>query len=249
MEKFDDLIDRISAFPEDSAARSEALDAEAMAFSFGPHAGRGVVLQRSAALELGADGRSCGMILPTGDSARVVDGRISVFGPNAEDLIAAGDGQGPSQAPFGQVILVAGPDIEVADLSAFEDCLYTKDYIEGYFVRSSEGRVHSRIARKLADAGFGFRELGSVLMLMVKEACPSAESVEVVFVTESGVLLDELTAMRSDWLSRMHDARKDLWLEKGLDIDCPAGGHCGQCADKDLCDSVRKIARIRRKGE
>ena len=249
MEKFDDLIDRISGFPEGSAARFDALAADAMAFSFGPHAGRGVVLQRSAALELGADGRSCGMILPTGDSGRVVDGRVSVYGPDADELISAGGGQEPSQAPLGQVILVAGPSIEAADLSAFEDCLYTKDYIEGYFVRSSEGRIHSRIARKLADAGFGFRGLGSILTIMVKEACPSAESVEVVFVTEPGELLDELMAMRSDWLSRMHDARKDLWLEKGLDIDCPAGGHCGQCADKDLCDSVRKIARMRRKGE
>lgn len=164
-------------------------------------------------------------------------------------MISAWEGQTPSQASVGQVILVAGSDIDVADLSTLEDCLYTKDYIDGYFVRSSEGRVHSRIAQRLVDAGFGFAELGSVLSIMVKEACPSVESVELVFVSEAGELLDELKAIRPEWLSRMHDARKDLWLEKGLDIDCPAGGHCGQCADKNLCDSVRKIARIRKKGQ
>ena len=249
MEDFNDLIDRISGLSEGHAVELNALDAASMTFSFGPHAGRGVVLQRSAALELGADGRSCGMILPTSDASRVVDGRISVCGPDVEELVLSGDGQGPTQAPFCQIIIVSGSDLATADLSALEDCLYTKDYIEGYFVRSSEGRIHSRIARKLAEAGFGLRELGSVLAIMVKEACPSVEGVEVVFVTESGELLDELAATRSEWLSRMHDARKGLWLEKGLDIDCPAGGHCGQCADKDLCDSVRKIARIRKKGE
>ena len=249
MEKFDDLIDRISDFPEGPAMRRSALDVDSLSFLFGPHAGRGVVLQRSAALELGADGHSCAMLLPTSDTSRVVDGRISVYGADVEKLISTWVGQAPSQAPIGQVILVAGSDIGPADLSVLEDCLYTKDYIDGYFGRSSEGRVHSRIAQRLADAGFGFTELGSILSVMVKGACPSVESVELVFVSESGELLDELTAIRPEWLSRMHDARKDLWLEKGLDIDCPAGGHCGQCADKNLCDSVRKIARIRKKGQ
>ena len=247
MEGFDDLIDRVSSFPDACAASLEALDAGSMAFSFGPHAGRGVVLQRSAALELGADGRSSTMILPASDAARVLDGRISLYGADVGELILAWEGQAPSQAPFCQVIIVAGEGISAADLPALEDCLYTKDYIDGYFVRSSEGRIHSRIARRLAEAGFGFRELGSVLRLMVKEACPFVEGVEIVFVSEAGGLLDELGAMRADWLSRMHDARKGLWLEKGVDIDCPAGGHCGQCADKDLCDKVREIARMRRK--
>lgn len=249
MEGYNALIERICSVADDAATSYEALAAEEIGFTFGPHAGRGVVLQRDMALELGANNHSSGMIVPTTCLNRVVDGHIAVCGKEIDELIACREADESFQVPFGLAILVAGTDITSADFSTLEDCLYTKDYVDGYFVRSSEGRIYSRVSRRLADAGFSFRGLGSAFILMVKEACPAAESVEVVFVTEPGETFDEFAALRSEWLSFAHDTRKGVWLEKGVDIDCPAGGHCGQCADRDLCNNVRKIANMRKKGE
>ncbi len=248
MDVFDSLIDQVRELSHDPSFTFGSLDAADIGFAFGPHTGRGVVLQKDTALELGAGGHSCGMILPTSDTSRAHDGRISVYGACAKSLMESAEGGEPAQAPFGQVIIAAGADLSVADLSTLEDCLYTKDYVNGYFVRSSEGRIHSRVSRRLSEAGFEFDGLGSALIRMVKEARPSVEAVEVIFATETGEAFDRLSTLRGEWLSLTHDTRKGVWLEKGLDIDCPAGGHCGQCADRDLCNNVREIAKIRRKG-
>jgi len=249
MEGHGSLVERVCAIADSATASYEALAPEEIGFRFGAHAGRGVVLQRDTALELGANNLSSGMIIPTTCLNRVVDGHVAVCGKEIDELIACREADESLQVPFGMAILVAGSDVSSADFSTLEDCLYAKDYVDGYFARSSEGRIYSRVSRRLADAGFSLRGLGSALVLMVKEACPAAERVEVVFVTEAGEAFDEFVALRSEWLSFAHDTRKGVWLEKGLDIDCPAGGHCGQCADRDLCNSVRKIANMRKRGE
>ena len=248
MHAFDSLIERLNNLPGNPSQVFQAVDASDIPFEFGPHTGRGVVLQRDTALELGNDGLSYGMVLATSAVGRVADGRIRIYGKDAQELLD-GEAPRPVQAPFGQIIIAAGSGIASETFPDLEDCQHVKDYVKGYFVRSSAGQIHSRVSSKLAEAGFGFKELGSLLIRMVKEACPDAERVEVIFVTEAGEAFESLKSAKKDWLDLAHDVRKGLWLEKGIDIDCPAGGHCGQCADKELCNNVRKIARMRKEGQ
>lgn len=242
--------------------------------SIGPHAGKGIVLRTNTAVELGGTSEgSCALILPTCDETLVHDKRVTLIGPDIPALCqgnlagknsastaattanAAAQNQAaptPSSAtttiPFAQIILVAGRNLTDEDFFSLEQCQHIKDYIDGYLVRSSTGQVHSRVSYQLAEAGFTLPLLASALADMTRKACSAVSNVEVIFVTSSGELLKRLMPLRSAWIATSHDIRKARWMEKGIDIDCPAGGHCGSCSDKDTCDRVRAIARMRKEG-
>ncbi len=212
----------------------------------GPHVGRGIVLRANTAVELGGTTNdSCALVLATSDTSLVRDGYVSLFGPDIAQLRSSDSAETAVHTPFAQIIFVAGENLAPDDFSALEQCQRAKDYIDGYLVRSFTGQVHSRVSRQLADRGFTFAMLASALSHIVKQACPAAQRVEVAFATEPD-RVQRCIPVRDAWIASSHDLRKARWLEKGIDIDCPAGGHCGSCADKATCDRVRAIARMRK---
>ena len=205
----------------------------------GPRANKRVVLRRDAAVELGgASAASCACVLSTGDASLVRDGRIGLWGPDMGALSSE------KAVPFAQIVLVAGRGMGARDALDASSCQQVKDYVEGYLVRSMPGQVWGRVSRELLSKGFGFAALGAALQGLVRETVPRAERVETLFVT-SPEGLGGFEPIVREALRVSHEVRKGVWLGRGIDIDCPYGGHCGTCGLKETCDEIRKMKRIR----
>ena len=215
--------------------------ANSLPFSIGEHANHGIVLKSRCAVELGGtlEG-SCALTLSTSDVKLIHDGCVTIVGPDIPELTQ------DCVHPFAQVILVAGAGLTGEDHQGIEDCQDAKDWIDGYLVRGGAGELWTRISRDLFARGLSFAQLGSALGALIKERQAKASHVEIVFVTSSKADVEQLCALRNAWKDASHGLRHDTWMGKGLDIDCPSGGHCGSCGDKQICDQVRKIQRMRR---
>ena len=243
---FDGLIERlrhtiggIGSFED--ARVIQAPSANSLPFAIGEHANHGIVLKSHCAIELGGtlEG-SCALTLSTSDVKLVRDGCVTIIGPDIPELAQE------CVHPFAQVILVAGADLTSEDHQGIEDCQDSKDWIDGYLVRGGAGELWTRISRDLFARGISFAQLGSALGALIKERQPKSSRVEIVFVTSSKADVEQLCSLRNAWKDASHGLRHDTWMGKGLDIDCPSGGHCGNCGDKEVCDQVRKIQRMRR---
>jgi len=243
---FDGLIEQarqtIDGFSAVENARIiQAPPADSLPFAIGEHANHGIVLKSRCAVELGGtlEG-SCALTLSTSDVRLVCDGRVTIIGSDISELAQ------DCVHPFAQVILVAGEGLAGEDHQDIEDCQDAKDWIDGYLVRGGAGELWTRISRDLYARGLSFAQLGSALDALIKARQPKASHVEIVFVTSSKSDVEQLCALRNTWKDTSHSLRHDTWMGKGLDIDCPSGGHCGSCGDKEVCDQVRKIQRMRR---
>ena len=219
----------------------QAPSANSLPFAIGEHANHGIVLKSRCAVELGGtlEG-SCALTLSTSDVKLIHDGCVTIVGPDIPELTQ------DCVHPFAQVILVAGAGLTGEDHQGIEDCQDAKDWIDGYLVRGGAGELWTRISRDLFARGLSFAQLGSALGALIKERQAKASHVEIVFVTSSKADVEQLCALRNAWKDASHGLRHDTWMGKGLDIDCPSGGHCGSCGDKQICDQVRKIQRMRR---
>ena len=238
---FDELIAQVrAALPADARSFAAAELAE-VPVAVGEHAGRGVVLKSRCAVELGGACGSTAMVLSTGDAGLVHDGRVTVAGPDVSELPVG------SEVPFAQVVLVAGSEVTGPCHQVFEDCQTVKDWIENYFVRCAPGDILTRVGTAAHGAGFGFAHLGRALIELVRHVSPLAEAVEVFFVTSSREDVERLAALERTGREISHDLRHEAWMEKGVDIDCARGGHCGKCSDRDVCTQVRKIERMRKR--
>lgn len=219
----------------------QAPSVDSLPFAIGEHANHGIVLKSRCAVELGGtlEG-SCALTLSTSDVKLVRDGCVTIVGPDIPELAQ------DCVHPFAQVILVAGANLTGEDHQGIEDCQDAKDWIDGYLVRGGAGELWTRISRDLYARGLSFAQLGSALGALIKTRQPKVNRVEIVFVTSSKTDVDQLCELRNTWKNTSHGLRHDTWMGKGLDIDCPSGGHCGSCGDKEVCDQVRKIQRMRR---
>jgi CO dehydrogenase/acetyl-CoA synthase beta subunit len=211
-------------------------------FRVGPGAGTGLVLKSDTFVELGSPtAGSCAFALYTGDSSLVRDGRIRLVGPDIQESASG-------TLSFGQVILAAGRELDERDYRPLAESQYVGDRIEGFMVKSTPGRIWCRVSNDIARRGFDFGVLGKALIGIVKDQVPGAEAVDVLFVTsgrEDVLRLGEIEA-RVGEVAR--EIKRRVWKEKGIDIDdCPLGGHCGSCKDKEVCDEVRKMTQGRKR--
>lgn len=211
-------------------------------FTFGAHANKRVILKKDTAVELGGSTEgSCAFTLATSSNDHIEDGRVWLSGEDISNM--------PSDKviPYGQIIFVSGSEISAEHIQAINDCQLVKDYIQGCLVRGVQGETWIRISRELFNDGFCFTSLAYAIRQLIRERVPQVEKVELVFMSASKQQLEQFYPLRDQWKEIWHSLKKSLWLEKGIDIDCPyGGGHCGKCDMKSTCDEVRKIQTIRK---
>jgi hypothetical protein len=237
---FDELIGRARhAMPEGSVA-SIAPAPGLLPFPFGPHAGRGVILARDTAVELGDPSLgSCSMTMSTSDETLVVDGRVTVAGPDPCEMPRG------TAAPLAQVVIVAGPTLVGESHQAIEDAQTITDWVAGYMTRCMPGQVFARVSDELHDAGLTLAQLGRALIELAKSADERVTAAEALLVTSSPADVARMRELLPAWGDASHGLRRDAWMGRGLDIDCPSEGHCGACSDKAVCDQVRRIRGMR----
>lgn len=239
---FDGIIGELRALDFDGATRVEAdVLAHDVPLTYGKGAGGGMVMRRNLGAELGGgNAATCAMVLPTSDVSLIRNGKVTIIGRDVGELPAA------ETAPFAQIILVGGSSFLGADAQALEETQKIRNWVQGYQVRTTTDEIAARVSAELVERGFSLAHLARALIELVHSIDERTESVEVIFVTSSSEDVRALRPLARQWAERSRELRRCTMAEIGIDIDCPSGGHCGKCKDKDTCDQVRRIQAMRR---
>jgi hypothetical protein len=215
---------------------------ESLPVRVGPGASPGIVLRGDTFAELGSpDSGSCAFPLWTNDPSLIEDGRITLIGPGIQE--SAG-----GSLPFAQVLMVGGKALGDEEHAALEQNQYISDRVEGYMIRSTPGRMWSRISQEVAGKGFDFDVLGGALTAIFKSELPKIDSMEILFVTSSREDLEPLRAISEQVRTMGQYIVRKTWLAKGYDIlECTMGWDCKSCDDRPVCDDIRDVIKIRKR--
>jgi CO dehydrogenase/acetyl-CoA synthase beta subunit len=249
---FDAYLEQVTAFIEESRVRGRQVREfrcegdpaslrAALPVRVGPDANAGLILRTDTFAELGSpELGSCAFPLWTRDPALVDDGRITLIGPSIRES------QGAS-LPFGQVLMVAGEELGDEDHAEVEQGQYVADQIDGYMIRSTPGRMWSRIRNDAAAKGFDFDVLGKALMVLFKSQIPRIQAMEVLFVTSSREDVEQLNGLAEQVRTIGKHMVRSTWLARGYDIlECTLHVDCKSCSDKPECDEIRDVVKIRK---
>ena len=208
----------------------------------GPRAGSGIVLRGDTFAELGSpEAGSCAFPLWTNNTGLIRDGRITLIGP---DIL---ESRGAS-LPFAQILTAAGKELSDKLHSALDESQYIADQIEGYMVKSTPGRMWTRISNTAAERGFGFEALGKALTAIYKLHIPQIEAMEIVFVTSGKEDVRRLDEISEQVKKISKDIIRETWLARGYDIlECTLGWDCNSCPDKPVCDDIKAVITVRKK--
>jgi hypothetical protein len=215
---------------------------EGLPVRVGPQAGGGIILRGDTFVELGSpEAGSCAFVLWTERPSLVKDGRVTLIGPDIPDS------EGGS-LPFGQVVMVGGAGLGQAEHQALDQSQYVSDQVEGYMIKSTPGRMWSRVSKDAASKGLNFHALGQALIAIFKSEVDKVEGVEVIFVTSSKDDVQRIVDIAAQVQKIGKDIVREAWLARGYDIlECNIGGDCGQCTDKSVCDEIREVISVRKK--
>jgi CO dehydrogenase/acetyl-CoA synthase beta subunit len=198
--------------------------------------GRNIVLKDDMGLELGSpekDSVSC--LLWTGDMTRIVDGRITLVGPDFPECMG-------KSLPFSKVVLagVEGFDEDNAyDRHKDLDFLRYELDLKGFMMRavSQYMREWCRISTEALSRGFSARTLGSSLIRLFR-GMPYVKAVEVIYFTSSMddvARLRDITAPAEKIIAAMNKMAAEMDFE------------CARCDYQDVCDEAEGLKSMRDK--
>ena len=241
------LVARVREFIEqcgDRAVECDApWDAGSLRREFGfARKGQGapeVIIGGDVFAELGHPGvESCAMLLLTGDAGLVRNGRITLVGPDVDEM------KHGERRAFAQVVMLAvAPDGE-PDPFALDNAQYLMHRLPGYMVRTVPGRLWARVSVSGRSAGLSLRTVGSALVAAYGEDFPDTAAAEVLFVTsgDEDVRAIAPVATEAEILAGRH---KKLILGADGDVECE-DLNCDACDQKPVCDNLRDVVIKRR---
>jgi CO dehydrogenase/acetyl-CoA synthase beta subunit len=208
----------------------------------GPESQPGIILRSDTHAELGNPSvGSSAFVMWTTNTSLVRDGRVTLVGPDIQEAKAR-------PLPLGQILIVAGSKLGKEEQPALEQKQYISNLLEGYMVKSSPGRMWTRVSKTAAAKGFDFEMLGKALIAIFKTELSKIESVEVLFVTSGKEDIKKLEGIAEQVRVLGKSFRRDAWRSKGFDlIDCTMGTDCSSCEEKPACDDIRDVVKIRKK--
>ena len=115
-------------------------------------------------------------------------------------------------------------------------------------IKSTPGRMWSRVSNDAVEKGFSFETLGKALMAISKTEVPKVQAMEIIFVTSSKHDVQRLDDIAQQVRKISKDIVREIWLAKGYDIlECTQSWDCGTCTDKSVCDEIREVIKVRKK--
>ncbi len=203
-----------------------------------------LILKENTAVELGGP-RTAGstFIIWTEDVSLISNGRITLVGP---DLAEAAEGI----LPFGQVTLVGGPALsnEIQPRLAREH--YAAERVPGYMVRSTGGRIWSRVSDKALGDGFSLDFLGTTIISHLLASMSAITVAEILFVTSCVEDVQNLEKIGVQVRKLSHELRRER-IKQTADgeYQCESNISCDVCPDIEVCSEIRKILVLRKKSE
>lgn len=193
-----------------------------------------LVLQKDAAYELGAQGRSsANLVLFTSTSELVDKDQVILYGPDLRDI--KGD------VDFARIVLLRVGVLDDDDENVYrtlKDIEFAKYHVypEGYMVRMSPEsyREQIRVSKAAIRQGISFRSVGASYIAEYKKDA-NVLNATVIFVTAAGL---DYAAMQK-LAKKANDVTGTLThILEGLPTDCSV------CALKDICDEVEGMKEL-----
>jgi CO dehydrogenase/acetyl-CoA synthase beta subunit len=209
----------------------------------GTQAQSSLILKEDTALELGGPATAgTAFLLWTDDVSLVSDGRITLIGPDITETVE-------TVIPFGQVILIGGMSLNKELQPGLERDLRDAEGVPGYAVRSTGGRIWSRVSRHAREKGFSLALLGSTILSQLHQNQAAVTFAEIVFVTSSVEDVQSLERIGAQVRKLSHDLRRErLKQVSGEVYECQSGIACDVCTDNEVCTDIRQIVAIRKGG-
>lgn len=232
MSLFEALVEQVRATLKD---RGRPLAAPAGELP-SPRASSGLILKADAASELGSPG---------------VDSALTLLYSNADtdkadlaQLIGKPLDEVSGSVPFAMAVIVSGKDLDAETFYRLTLRLPRLADHPGWMVKADKSRVWVRIAKNAAPDAL--EVAAATLISRIHAAFPQIERVELYLVVDDGKLVELLSPLAEESQKTLREVKTGVWKDRGFDYEsCALSGHCGSCADKKTCASVRKIqARV-----
>ncbi len=204
-----------------------------------------LLLKENTAVELGGPlTASSRFMLWTENACLVSHRKITLIGPDPAEIKRG-------LLPFGQVIIVAGSSLNGQIRLEVERVLSVAEQIPGYMARSTGGKIWSRVSLEALDNGFSLRSLGASVVARLCAALPDIlAAVELLFVTSSVEDVHKLERIGAQVRKLDHDLRRQrLTKTAESEYQCESAISCEVCPDNDVCNEIRQILTIRKKGK
>jgi len=207
----------------------------------GTQAQSSFILKEDTAIELGGPATAgTTFLLWTDDVSLVSDGKVTLIGPDITESTEP-------VLPFGQVTLVAGASLNKEVQPRLERDLRDAEAIPGYAVRSTGGRIWSRVSQKARDQGFSLQRLGSTILTHFRRKQAAVTAAEIVFITSGVEDVQGLERIGAQVMKLTHDLRRERLKQVSDDVyECQTGVSCDVCADSEVCTEIREIVVIRK---
>lgn len=227
-------VSRIRALLDKEAARHLTIGGESV-FSKTQHAG--LILKTDMVTELGApEQASAGISLYTNDDA---SDAVHLIGQPLSDLTR-------QSVSFAEVVILHGEAIDAETFYQFTLRRQRLSDFPGWMVKSTGGKVWVRTAA-VDGTSPSFEAAAATFINRIHEAFPQVTGVELWYVAEHDDLVRRLFDESRALSEAAQSLKEGVWKARGFDYkSCQLSGHCGGCADKKTCASVRGMeARVK----
>lgn len=220
---------------------SASLEPENVFFSSGSESEKNpaIILKEETHVELGHPSvGSCAVTLATHDSSLVRNGRITLVGPEINEV------QG-GMLPFVQAA-VARCKGDVGETACEMDrTMHTSAPGNGYMLRSVPNMIWARVSKQAAESGFTIERLGRKLLVALEAADCGIETAELFFATSSR---DDVRSIEEIVAPARETLRKVRTFQRNPDgsYQCDTSFDCNECPEKPVCDTIRDVITIRK---
>jgi len=200
-----------------------------------------IILEKETQIELGGiNNYSTSVIYPISDKNCIQDGKISLIGPDIQEIQE-------NNIDFGQIIIVAGEKISKSHYTNIQRLQFISDSIEGFMIRSIPRRFWCRISKEVIEKGFSFKILGNSMIYLFKQQFPAIiEAVEIIFISKNKQNIQKFEPV----ISKIRDIYKKNWKKKIEEwkkkVDCNYDWVCDVCPYNKTCYNISDIYELRK---
>ena len=200
----------------------------------------GLILESEAAANLGNPEVPTARYLLYSNTPMPQGDMVRLIGPRLEEL-------GREVVPFAEVAVPHGEKVTAEIYYQFIQRHQRLLDQPGFMVKTMKDRIMVRVSPEAREKGFG--QASATFLARVHEAFPEVEGIDLWWVTGNEDTVKRLGELADKAADTVTAIKSGVWKDRGFDYkSCQLAGHCGQCADKKMCSSVRQIeAKVRMK--
>ena len=198
-----------------------------------------IILKEDTRFELGHPSiGSANAVLTTTDNSLVQGSRITIVGPDLADA-------NTEKLPFAQVVVACCQEQIEQIPFRLDNLLYKYVQSDGYMIRSIPGLIWARVSKDAFNSGFSLSLLGTRLLHIIKQECPSISKADVYFVTSRKSDVDQLAEMMEEAKIKLRKLRTFAQAKNG-EYECETALDCEKCPEQEVCDNIRDVIKIRK---